>query len=77
MRRLQDLYIGTSILGILRLSMANFYAFIGLIFIIIGVALVNLMGRIKYGLTDEGHRPKQLNLLKVVWGVFSFSWWYR
>ena len=37
--------IGTSILGILRFNQwPNFYAFIGLIFIIIGVALVNLLG---------------------------------
>ena len=38
--------IGTSILGILRFNQwPNFYAFIGLIFIIIGVVLVNLLGK--------------------------------
>ena len=38
----------TTILGILRFSQwPNFYAFIGLIFIIIGVVLVNLLGKIK------------------------------
>ena len=38
--------ITTTILGILRFNQwPNFYAFIGLIFIIIGVVLVNLMGK--------------------------------
>ena len=38
--------IATSIIGILRFNQwPNFYAFIGLIFIIIGVILVNLMGK--------------------------------
>ncbi len=38
--------IATTILGILRFNQwPNFYAFIGLIFIIIGVVLVNLMGK--------------------------------
>ena len=38
--------IATTILGILRFNQwPNFYAFIGLIFIIIGVALVNLLGK--------------------------------
>jgi|TARA_B110000438_G_scaffold110054_1_gene107955 small multidrug resistance pump len=38
--------IATTILGILRFNdWPNFYAFIGLIFIIIGVILVNLLGK--------------------------------
>ena len=38
--------IATTILGILRFNQwPNFYAFIGLIFIIIGVILVNLLGK--------------------------------
>ena len=38
--------IATTILGILRFNQwPNFYAFIGLIFIIIGVVLVNLLGK--------------------------------
>ena len=38
--------IATTIIGVLRFNQwANFYAFIGLIFIIIGVLLVNLMGK--------------------------------
>ena len=38
--------IATIILGILRFNQwPNFYAFIGLIFIIIGVAMVNLLGK--------------------------------
>ena len=38
--------IATSIFGILRFNQwPNLYAFIGLIFIIIGVILVNLLGR--------------------------------
>ncbi len=38
--------IATTILGILRFNQwPNFYAFIGLIFIIIGVTLVNLLGK--------------------------------
>ena len=38
--------IATTILGTLRFNQwPNFYAFIGLIFIIIGVVLVNLMGK--------------------------------
>ena len=38
--------IATTILGILRFNQwPNFYAFIGLIFIIIGVVLVNLIGK--------------------------------
>ena len=38
--------IATTILGIMRFNQwSNFYAFIGLIFIIIGVVLVNLLGK--------------------------------
>ena len=38
--------IATTILGIMRFNQwPNFYAFIGLIFIIIGVVLVNLLGK--------------------------------
>ena len=38
--------IATTILGILRFNQwPNFYAFIGLVFIIIGVVLVNLLGK--------------------------------
>lgn len=38
--------IGTTILGILRFNQwPNFYAFIGLILIIIGVIFVNLLGK--------------------------------
>ena len=38
--------IATTILGIVRFNQwPNFYAFIGLIFIIIGVVLVNLLGK--------------------------------
>ena len=38
--------IATTILGIMRFNQwPNFYAFIGLIFIIIGVTLVNLLGK--------------------------------
>ncbi len=38
--------IATTILGILRFNQwPNFYAFIGLIFIIIGVVMVNLLGK--------------------------------
>ena len=38
--------IATTIIGILRFNQwPNFYAFIGLIFIIIGVILVNLLGK--------------------------------
>ena len=38
--------IATTILGILRFHQwPNFYAFIGLIFIIIGVIMVNLLGK--------------------------------
>ena len=38
--------IATTIIGVLRFNQwPNFYAFIGLIFIIIGVVLVNLMGK--------------------------------
>ena len=38
--------IATTILGILRFNQwPNFYAFIGLIFIIMGVILVNLLGK--------------------------------
>ena len=38
--------IATTIIGILRFNqLPNFYAFIGLIFIIIGVVLVNLLGK--------------------------------
>jgi len=38
--------IATIILGILRFNQwPNFYAFIGLIFIIIGVVMVNLLGK--------------------------------
>ena len=38
--------IATTILGILRFHQwPNFYAFIGLIFIIIGVVMVNLLGK--------------------------------
>ena len=38
--------ITTTILGIMRFNQwPNFYAFIGLIFIIIGVVLVNLLGK--------------------------------
>ena len=38
--------IATTILGIMRFNQwPNFYAFIGLIFIIIGVILVNLLGK--------------------------------
>ena len=38
--------IATTILGILRFNQwPNFYAFIGLTFIIIGVVLVNLLGK--------------------------------
>ena len=38
--------IATTIIGILRFNQwPNFYAFIGLIFIIIGVVLVNLLGK--------------------------------
>ena len=38
--------IATTIIGVLRFNQwPNFYAFIGLIFIIIGVILVNLMGK--------------------------------
>jgi len=38
--------IATTVLGILRFNQwPNFYAFIGLILIIIGVILVNLLGR--------------------------------
>jgi len=38
--------IATTILGILRFNQwPNFYAFIGLIFIIMGVVLVNLLGK--------------------------------
>jgi small multidrug resistance pump len=38
--------IETTILGIMRFNQwPNFYAFIGLIFIIIGVVLVNLLGK--------------------------------
>ena len=40
--------IATTILGILRFNQwPNFYAFIGLIFIIIGVVMVNLLGKNK------------------------------
>ena len=38
--------IATTIIGILRFNQwPNFYAFIGLIFIIMGVVLVNLLGK--------------------------------
>ena len=38
--------IATTIIGIMRFNQwPNFYAFIGLIFIIIGVILVNLLGK--------------------------------
>ena len=38
--------IATTIIGILRFNQwPNFYAFIGLIFIIVGVVLVNLLGK--------------------------------
>ena len=38
--------IATTIIGVLRFNQwPNFYAFIGLIFIIIGVLLVNLIGK--------------------------------
>ena len=38
--------IATTIIGIVRFNQwPNFYAFIGLIFIIIGVVLVNLLGK--------------------------------
>ncbi len=38
--------IATTIIGVLRFNQwPNFYAFIGLIFIIIGVLLVNLLGK--------------------------------
>ena len=38
--------IATTVIGILRFNrLPNFYAFIGLIFIIIGVVLVNLLGK--------------------------------
>ena len=38
--------IATTVLGILRYNQwPNFYAFIGLIFIIIGVVMVNLLGK--------------------------------
>ena len=38
--------IATTVIGILRFNQwPNFYAFIGLIFIIIGVILVNLLGK--------------------------------
>ena len=38
--------IATTIIGVLRSNQwPNFYAFIGLIFIIIGVVLVNLLGK--------------------------------
>ena len=38
--------IATTVLGIMRFNQwPNFYAFIGLIFIIIGVILVNLLGK--------------------------------
>tara|TARA_B100000029_G_C17320703_1_gene867972 strand:- start:359 stop:691 length:333 start_codon:yes stop_codon:yes gene_type:complete len=38
--------IATTVLGVLRFNQwPNFYAFIGLIFIIIGVMLVNLLGK--------------------------------
>ena len=38
--------IATTVIGILRFNQwPNFYAFIGLIFIIIGVVLVNLVGK--------------------------------
>ena len=38
--------IATTVIGILRFNQwPNFYAFIGLIFIIIGVVLVNLIGK--------------------------------
>ena len=38
--------IATTILGILRFNQwPNFYAFIGLIFIIMGVVMVNLLGK--------------------------------
>ena len=38
--------IATIVLGVLRFNQwPNFYAFIGLIFIIIGVTLVNLLGK--------------------------------
>ena len=38
--------IATTIIGILRFNQwPNFYAFIGLVFIIIGVVLVNLLGK--------------------------------
>ena len=38
--------IATTVIGILRFNQwPNFYAFIGLIFIIIGVVLVNLLGK--------------------------------
>jgi len=38
--------IATTIIGILKFNQwPNFYAFIGLIFIIIGVVLVNLLGK--------------------------------
>ena len=38
--------IATTIIGVLRFNQwPNFYAFIGLIFIIIGVVLVNLLGK--------------------------------
>ena len=38
--------IATTIIGIMRFNQwPNFYAFIGLIFIIIGVVLVNLLGK--------------------------------
>jgi len=47
MLRLQAYVItATTILGILRFNQwPNFYAFIGLIFIIIGVVMVNLLGK--------------------------------
>ena len=38
--------VATTIIGVLRFNQwPNFYAFIGLIFIIIGVVLVNLLGK--------------------------------
>ena len=38
--------IATTIIGVLRFNQwANFYAFIGLIFIVIGVVMVNLLGK--------------------------------
>ena len=38
--------IATTIIGVLRFNQwPNFYAFIGLIFIIIGVVMVNLLGK--------------------------------